>query len=279
MNQPLVSIIVRTCQRPCVLEQALMSIQEQTYKNIQVVVVEDGENKSEELIKKNFKDLNIKYKATGEKMGRSHAGNVAMQIAEGVFWNFLDDDDLLLPNHVQTLVDAVLESEQLAAYSVAEERQIKIYTKDPYKYKIKRKTIRFRQSFSRILLYAFNYIPIQSIMFHRSLFEQLGGFDESLENLEDWDLWVRYSTQTSFTFVNEVTSCYHVPYEQKNRRTRSNGLRDYLTPVLHNFENYNLNLSVKELHDEVNYVIREYKNNGLLRYARMFFRAVFYGEK
>ena len=47
MNQPLVSIIIRTCQRPHVLERALNSVRKQTYKNIQVVIVEDGENKSE----------------------------------------------------------------------------------------------------------------------------------------------------------------------------------------------------------------------------------------
>ena len=58
---PLVSIIIRTCQRPQVLQRALKSVQEQTYKNVQVIVVEDGKNESEEFIKKNFKDLNLLY--------------------------------------------------------------------------------------------------------------------------------------------------------------------------------------------------------------------------
>lgn len=53
--------------------------------------------------------------------------------------------------------------------------------------------IRYKQPFNRLLLYTFNYIPIQSIMFQKSLYEEYGGFDEKLDNLEDWDLWVRYS--------------------------------------------------------------------------------------
>ena len=57
----------------------------------------------------------------------------------------------------------------------------------------------------------------------------MNDIDDKLDNLEDWDLWVRYSQKTEFTFVNELTSCYHVPYTNRARRNRSNGLRDYLT--------------------------------------------------
>ncbi len=279
MNQPLVSIIIRTCQRPHVLERALNSVRKQTYKNIQVVIVEDGENKSERYIREKFPDLNMLYYATGKKCGRSHAGNVALKLSEGELLNFLDDDDILFPKHIEALVNALTESSNMAAYSIAEERQIIENSKKPDEYKVKRKMIRYKQPFNRLLLYTFNYIPIQSIMFQKSLYEEYGGFDEKLDNLEDWDLWVRYSQKTEFTFVNELTSCYHVPYANRARRNRSNGLRDYLTPVIQNFESYHVDLDIKNVHNEMNYVIREYKNNGIMRYMRMFFRAIFFGEK
>ena len=279
MNQPLVSIIIRTCQRPHVLERALNSVRKQTYKNIQVVIVEDGENKSERYIREKFPDLNMLYYATGKKCGRSHAGNVALKLSEGELLNFLDDDDMLFPKHIEALVNALTESSNMAAYSIAEERQIIENSKKPDEYKVKRKMIRYKQPFNRLLLYTFNYIPIQSIMFQKSLYEEYGGFDEKLDNLEDWDLWVRYSQKTEFTFVNELTSCYHVPYANRARRNRSNGLRDYITPVIHNFESYHIDLDVRTVHDGMNYVIREYKNNGIVRYMRMFFRAILFGEK
>lgn len=276
LDQPLVSIIIRTCQRPYILERALNSIREQTYKNIQVVVVEDGENKSERYIKEKFPDLNMLYYATGKKCGRSHAGNVALKLSEGELLNFLDDDDMLFQKHVEILVNALTRASNMAAYSIAEERQI-IQKNDEYR--VKRKMIRYRQPYNRLLLYTFNYIPIQSIMFRKSLYEEYGGFDEKLDNLEDWDLWVRYSQKTEFTFVNELTSCYHVPYASRARKNRSNGLRDYLTPVMQNFESYHVDLDIRNVYNEMNYVIREYKNNGVMRYMRMFFRAIFFGEK
>ena len=152
MNQPLVSIIIRTCQRPHVLERALNSVRKQTYKNIQVVIVEDGENKSERYIREKFPDLNMLYYATGKKCGRSHAGNVALKLSEGELLNFLDDDDMLFPKHIEALVNALTESSNMAAYSIAEERQIIENSKKPDEYKVKRKMIRYKQPFNRLLL-------------------------------------------------------------------------------------------------------------------------------
>ena len=50
-------------------------------------------------------------------------------------------------------------------------------------------------------------------MFHRDVYEALGGFDESLDVLEDWDLWVKYGAQFDFYTVNKTCSIYKVPSE------------------------------------------------------------------
>lgn len=272
MKHPLVSIIIRTCQRPETLKKALISIREQSYSPIQVIIVEDGQNSSERMLEKEFKDLDLIYKATGEKIGRSAVGNIGLKLATGEYLNFLDDDDAFLQDHVEVLVHQLLIDSNLAAYSVAEEYQVK-------NQKVKKRLIRYRQPFNRLLLYTFNYIEIQCIMFHRSLFETLGGFDENLDTLEDWDLWVRYSTLTDFSFINKVTSYYHTPYSRNDKSQRASHLKDYLQPLHNKFENYKLELSVEEINKEMQYVIREYKNRGIVRYLRMFVRVVFLGER
>lgn len=278
-EQPLVSILVRTCQRPDVLRRALDSIWEQTYSNIEVVIVEDGKNASEDYLRQQYQGKNYKYQATVEKIGRSATGNRAMAMATGEYLNFLDDDDMLFPGHVETLVSRLIEEPNLVAYSVAEERQLKADSDNLTAYKIKRKTIRFNQPFNRLLLYTFNYFPIQTVMFSRKLYEQYGGLDERLDSLEDWDLWVRYATHTDFIYVNEVTSCYHIPYRTKNKKSRKGLMVDNREMLYQKFEQYQSTLSVRQINDEMTYVIREYKNKGLLRYLRMFFRTVFTGEQ
>ena len=62
------------------------------------------------MIKTEFSDLNIIYKATGEKQGRCKVGNLGMELAHGKYLNFLDDDDLLFADHVETLVQALLKN-------------------------------------------------------------------------------------------------------------------------------------------------------------------------
>lgn len=279
MQQPLVSVIVRTCQRPEVLKNALNSIREQTYKNIQVVVVEDGENRSEAMLAEEFRDLDYIYEATGKRTGRCAAGNRGLEVASGEFINFLDDDDLLFSEHVQLLVSALMKDELGAVYAVAEERQIIVRSDNPYCYKVKRKRIRFRQPFHRLLLYTSNYIPIQSIMFRRDLFIQWGGFDRQLDTLEDWDLWVRYSTHTEFGFVDQVTSCYHIPYKKNDREQRSADLKRYMDLIHEKFTGYGISLSVEDINREMVYVIREYKEKSVIRYLRLFFRVVFLKER
>ncbi len=68
LSNPLVSILVRTCGRPNTLRETLISLRNQTYKNIEIVIVEDGENISQKMIENEFSDLNIKYEATIKKV-------------------------------------------------------------------------------------------------------------------------------------------------------------------------------------------------------------------
>lgn len=279
MRKPLVSILIRTCQRPDVLKNALDSIRNQTYKNIQVVVVEDGENKSEGLLKDKFSDLNYVYLSTKQKVGRSKAGNIALELADGDYLNFLDDDDILLPKHVSKLVNTLIDDKNMAAYSNAEEIQINVISYVPYKYVVKRKLLRYHQPFNRLLLYTLNYIPIQSIMFQKELFAELGGLDEGLDALEDWDLWVRYSTKTDFTYVDEKTSCYFTPYTRKKKKNRGESLNRYNEAVYVKFRNYSLNLNVGEINSNMKYIMEEYKEKAYIRYLKIMVRRILWGER
>lgn len=246
-KQPLVSIIVRTCGRPNVLRENLISLRQQTYENFEVVIVEDGLNVSEKMINDEFSDLNILYYATGEKVGRSKAGNIAMEMAHGEYLNFLDDDDLFFADHIEVLVETLLKEKTLAAYSTSFETPIQIISKDPYKYVIKDYNGVHKQKFNRIMLCHHNYIPIQCIMFSKKLFIEYGGLDENVDALEDWDMWVRYSLHTDFAFVLKTTSIYRVPYEKNISDKRQKDLDDALTIMREKHKNYIQKISVYDI--------------------------------
>lgn len=244
---PKVSVIVRTCGRPSVLRETLVSLRSQTYPNIEIVVVEDGENVSETMLREEFGDLNIVYMATGEKAGRSKAGNLAMSAATGKYLNFLDDDDLFYADHVEVLVTNLLKTENRAAYSFAFETPVEVRSKEPYVYEVKGWNATHTQEFDKVKLCHHNYIPIQAIMFEKSLFEESGGLDETLDALEDWDLWVRYSLHTDFTCVKKTTSLYRVPHDRKINSERQKALDEALTVVRNKHKTYIQTVSVYDI--------------------------------
>ena len=244
---PLVSVLVRTCGRPAILRETLMSLRNQTWPNLEVVVVEDGPEVSKDMIMEEFPDLNVVYEATGEKAGRSRAGNRAMELANGRYLNFLDDDDVFYADHVEVLAGELQRTENRAVYAFAYETPIEVKSRDPYRYEIKNYLGIHKQDFSRIILCHHNYIPIQSIMFEKSLFEEHGGLDVTLDQLEDWDLWVRYSLYTDFTCVRKTTSLYRVPADRKQLKERQGDLDKALKIVREKHKGYMQQLSVYDV--------------------------------
>ena len=255
MEKELVSIIVRTCNRPHILREALESIRRQTYPNIEVVVAEDGANTAQEMLETEFSDMNIRYACTGERKGRTVVGNLALSMASGAYMNFLDDDDVLFPGHVEVLMEALSGAKERAAYSVAYESVAKYDDKKRGFREYKRK-IRYRQPFNRTYLTFHNYIPIQSILFCRTLYEELGGFDEKLDILEDWDVWVRYSTKTDFIFVDQITSLYHVPTRKVKRDA---DMYHAFGEVTKKFAGYEARMNYYEINRELEYILEEIK--------------------
>src|SRR6185312_5903587 len=77
-ERPLVSILIRTVDRCAWLREALESCAQQTYPNLEVVVIEDGPERSRAIVEAFADRLSIRYRATNERVGRSRAGNLAI---------------------------------------------------------------------------------------------------------------------------------------------------------------------------------------------------------
>ncbi len=211
LPRPRVSILIRTVERPESLREALASCAHQTYPNLEVVVIEDGPERSRAVVEEFRERLDIRYRSTGKRTGRAHAGNVALAEATGEWLNFLDDDDVLFADHVEVLVDTVLRANMAGAYALAWETHTAIASEDGARYAEVMHVTRHRQRFDRITLWHHNFLPIQAVLFHRRLYERHGGFAEDMDQLEDWNLWTRYTLADAFVLVEKTTSKYRVP--------------------------------------------------------------------
>ncbi|HUL56884.1 MAG TPA: glycosyltransferase [Usitatibacter sp.] len=210
-QRPLVSILIRTVDRAAWLREALASCAHQTYPHLEVIVIEDGPEASRAIVEEFAGRLDIRYRATGARGGRAKAGNLALSLARGEWLNFLDDDDLFFADHVEVLVDAVQRADVAGAYALAWETQTEFIDKHHARYEEVFHVTRHYQRFDRLTLWHHNYLPIQAVLFHRRLYGKYGGFDEDMDQLEDWNLWTRYTLEDDFVLVEKTTSKYRVP--------------------------------------------------------------------
>lgn len=249
---PLVSVIVRTYKgRLPYLKEAVTSVSNQTYKNIELIVVEDGSNDARNYMSQvsDIGCLKVVYKEEPKK-GRCHTGNVGLSLSSGKFIVFLDDDDLFFADHIEVLVDALFKNSNIsAAYSTSWEVSTRVDSIDPLRYTELSYETRYRQKFSRLLMLHHNYIPIQSIMFDRKLYEKYGGFDESLDNLEDWNLWTRYCLNHEFLLIEKTTSLYRINNNIYNRMQRQESLDNYYSLATEKQKNIKITVSRQEIID------------------------------
>jgi GT2 family glycosyltransferase len=217
---PLVSILIRTVERPAWLREALASCANQTHANLEVVVVEDGPPASRAIVEEFRNRLDIRYEATGTRVGRARAGNRALALAGGEWLNFLDDDDVFFADHVEVLLRAALARGARGAYGLAWETRTQVHDRDRAEYDETMHATIHRQPFDRLTLWHHNFLPIQAVLFHRSLYERHGGFAEDMDQLEDWNLWTRYTLADDFVLVEKTTSKYRVPADTRDAAGR-----------------------------------------------------------
>ncbi len=215
-DTPLVSVIVRTYQgRDKFLKECLVSIINQTYKNIEVIVVEDGGSTMKKIINKFSRLILVKYYSYG-KIGRSGTGNNGLENSSGKYCVFLDDDDLFFADHIEILLASLLKNKEASAtYSLAYEVPTEIINdKKHYKEGQLITKALFYQEFDYKVLTDHNYFPIQTVLFKKELFLERGGFDEKLTYLEDWNLWLRYAYNNTFVYNEKTTSLYRTPIDE-----------------------------------------------------------------
>ena len=199
-TRPLISVLIRTKDRPTLLCEALQSVLRQSWDNLEIIIVNDGgEDVSAQVIPQAADNIHW-YNNTGD-LGRSHAANLAMAQATGQYCLFLDDDDSIDPAHLQNLADALAaHPEHVAAYSA-----VRVMTNG-----VKADKPDFCYPFDAVRLMIENYIPIHAVLFRRTLIDAGLRFDPAFDRFEDWDFWLQAAERHTFVYVDKCTATYRV---------------------------------------------------------------------
>lgn len=204
-GQPLVSVIVPTRNRLHLLRDALDSVIDQTHKRWEILVVNDG-GEAVDPVLRSVRGTVVSIENKTAK-GPAAARNAALAAAKGDVLAFLDDDDLYNPRHLALLVDALRTGEAGFAYTGVELVHERI--SQGKRTETSRQPFMGGLRFSRALLLVRNFIPINAWGVRRECWPA-GGFDESLHYLEDWDLLLKLSEKIPVKQLEAASVEYRV---------------------------------------------------------------------
>jgi len=205
--QPLVSVIIPVFNGEAFIARAIESILAQTYTAFEVVVIDDGSTDGTSDIVQSY-GASVVY-AHQSNLERSVARNAGLKLATGQFIAFLDADDWWFVEKLERQVAYAEKHPDLGLiYSwvnVVDDagQQLRVLGNE-------RPLLEAEGSdlFEWFLLG--HSVPTPSVMIRKECLDAVGGFDESITYIEDWDLWMRIANRYSVGYVAEPLACYQV---------------------------------------------------------------------
>jgi glycosyltransferase involved in cell wall biosynthesis len=236
---PLVSIIIPCYNGAAYLEEALLSALAQSYPEVEVLVVDDGSTDTSPEIAQRFPVRYIRQ----PNRGLSGARNRGIQECNGAYVVFLDADDRLKPRAIESGFRAI-ERHPDCAFVVGNHE----FISGDGSYLSPSNKVAIRHSHYEALLKS-NFIEmISSVLFRRSIFDEVGDFDRSLPVAEDYELYLRIAR------VRPV--CSHTAVVAEYRKHKGN--------MSHNSE-LMLTTTLKVLSGQEKFVAGDARRQGALR--------------
>jgi glycosyltransferase involved in cell wall biosynthesis/SAM-dependent methyltransferase len=198
---PLVSVIIPCYNHAQFLAEAIESVHQQTYRNIEIIVVDDGSKDNTKEIVGQFTDVKYIYQ---HNRGLSAARNTGIDHSKGEFLVFLDADDLLYPNAIEINIGYLLKNETLAFVSGWHDKV------DEWKYPIAQDAQQVIESNHYLHLLMGNYIGMHAaVMYRRKVFDKFR-YDTSLKACEDYNLYFDITRKYPVASHNTKMAAYRI---------------------------------------------------------------------
>ncbi len=208
---PTISVIIPTFNRADLLERTLRSVLSQTYRDFEIIIIDDAStDNTQEIIEEKFgseiKTEIIRYFKNDLNLERSRSRNRGIELAKGEYIASLDDDDVWLPEHLKELLEYMTKNEDVGcvfsmAMFVHDNNSVSVR---PHKLQNgKGELYRDICMEGRLALHSI-------VMFRRHLHEEIGGYSEDINYGEDWEYFSRMAMCCNIGFIDRITCCIFV---------------------------------------------------------------------
>ncbi len=209
-QEELVSICVPIFNRQKFLVDTIKSIQNQTYKNIEIILVDNNStDRSYELILESFSNFkNVFIYKNDENIGYNENYNKCIELANGKYIGIFHSDDIYDTEIVKKSID-LIESNKEIGFVCSYGERINIDGKTTGIYKIPKKLLnknKFVFGFEEIFLTILetgNVITTSTVIAKKEIYSEIGNFDDAYKAAADYDLWLRILRKYKLGLVNE----------------------------------------------------------------------------
>lgn len=219
MTLPTISIVTCSYQQGRYLEATMRSVLDQGYPTLDYIVIDGGSTDNSVSIIEKYAS-NLGYWVSEKDRGQTDALNKGFSKSTGEIQGWLCSDDILLPNALEVVGQFFKDNPNVGA----------VYG-DSIWIDADGKPLRAKREmgFNKFVFsHDHNYIPQPSMFWRKSLFEEVGGLDESYNLAMDNDLWARFSEKTKIAHIPQYLSCMRFYEEQKTRSMKPAGMLEDL---------------------------------------------------
>lgn len=210
MVEPLVSVIIPTYKRSETLPRAIDSVLNQTYKNLEIIVVDDNNpndnyRKKTEQIMVNYQKLNnIHYIKHLENKNGAAARNTGISISKGKYIAFLDDDDEFLSDKIENQVNAMGNLDSCYGACYTGYKKMKANGKWEYGAETRQGDVLVETLMRSLSIYGGSNLLVKS-----ELTKQVNGFDESFTRNQDLEFLAKIAKVSKLAYVDSCSLIMH----------------------------------------------------------------------
>ena len=227
-----ISVVIPTHNRKLLISRAIKSVSNQTFKAFEIIVIDDGSTDgSAAMIKEAFPEVIL---VTQNNRGVSSARNKGIKISQGTWVAFLDSDDEWHDTKLEKQIQYLKVNKNTKFCHTNE-----TWIRDDIIVNQKKKHQKYGGKIFSEMLDMCRISP-SSVLIFKNLFEEIGYFNEGLTICEDYDLWLRISSQENILFLDiPLINKYGGHEGQLSSSAYRNGIEYFriksLTDILENF--------------------------------------------